>query len=78
MEEIGSKKFITNLQNELALELRKKPYPWWKNAITLGYGDIFDTKYRDKTKIELLQKNLKTAKDKEIIIINNVVWNVWI
>ena len=36
----------------------------------MGYGDIFDTKYRDKTKIELLQKNIKTAKEKEIIIIN--------
>ena len=70
IDKIGSEKYIENLQNSLALELKKKPYPWWKNAITLGYGDIFDTKYRDKTKIELLQKNIKTAKEKEIIIIN--------
>jgi len=70
MNEIGSKKYIENLENSLALELKKKPYPWWKNALTLGYGDIFDTKYRDKIKLELLQRNLKTAKDKEIIIIN--------
>ena len=70
IDKIGSEKYIENLQNSLALELKKKPYPWWKNAITLGYGDIFDTKYRDETKIELLQKNLKTAKEKEIIIIN--------
>ena len=70
IDEIGSKKYIENLENSLALELKKKPYPWWKNALTLGYGDIFDTKYRDKNKVELLQRNLKTAKEKEIIIIN--------
>ena len=65
----GRENVIKDLENQLALEVKKKPLPWWKNVLSLGYGEIFTGP--NKRTMDVLNRKLDIAKDKDIIIINN-------
>ena len=52
----GIDKAIDLFQSKIDEENAKKPFPWWKNALTLGYGKIFAGP--DKVVIEKNQRAL--------------------
>ena len=58
--EKGSEGTIKHLEQELVKENSKKSLPWWKNALTLGYGNIFVGP--DEPKVEKLTRGLEIAK----------------
>ena len=57
----GIDKAIDLFQSKIDEENAKKPFPWWKNALTLGYGKIFAGP--DKVVIEKNQRALDYANE---------------
>ena len=56
----GSENTVKYYEEELAKENSKKSLPWWQNALTLGYGNIFVGP--SKPKVEKLTKALDYSK----------------